>query len=385
MVQFLAALLSRLVTGGLHRFGELKTKKMHGLSIVAHVLLAVAHLSDHASSTPRSSCSVAILDPTDTSACFYFDFSSLHLPANSQGWDIQDNSTYHTVYEVAPPCSLASIAPCVNTDVAPSPAYALIGPQGPGNSTCYALGAAPSSPGVLPPSTRATLMARGPDGLPTGVSLEISGGQGGRTLIYNLICDRTAPPDQGPASMAWSHSLPLTYPVVWRHRAGCGVRHDGAQCPAPPKPPIPTSAQLAYQDAEIVAIVCFQMDTYAGNDGDPGCNKANWNTGINTSSPAVFNPTQLNVSQWIDVVEAMGAKYAWLTAKHGCGFLLWPTNTTLPDGSPYGYDVGAPECPTHVDIVRVWMDELRLRGIGPGLYYSLKVCPSSSFLSDFNL
>jgi alpha-L-fucosidase len=79
------------------------------------------------------------------------------------------------------------------------------------------------------------------------------------------------------------------------------------------------------------------------------------------------------VSQWIDVVEAMGAKYAWLTAKHGCGFLLWPTNTTLPDGSPYGYDVSAPDCPTHVDIVKVWMDELRSRGIGPGLYYSLKV------------
>ena len=36
-------------------------------------------------------------------------------------------------------------------------------------------------------------------------------------------------------------------------------------------PPVPTAAQLAYQEAEIVAIVCFQMDTYAGTDGDPGC------------------------------------------------------------------------------------------------------------------
>jgi hypothetical protein len=62
-------------------------------------------------------------------------------------------------------------------------------------------------------------------------------------------------------------------------------------------------------------------------------------------------PDKLNVTQWVEVVEAMGARYAWLTAKHGCGFLLFPTKTTLPDGRPFGYDVGSPECPTHVDIV----------------------------------
>ena len=28
----------------------------------------------------------------------------------------------------------------------------------------------------------------------------------------------------------------------------------------------------------------------------------------------------------------MGVKSGILTAKHGCGFLLWPTNVTLPDG-----------------------------------------------------
>ena len=35
----------------------------------------------------------------------------------------------------------------------------------------------------------------------------------------------------------------------------------------------------------------------------------------------------------------VGAKHGVLTAKHGCGFLLWPTNTTLPGGSPYYYDI----------------------------------------------
>jgi alpha-L-fucosidase len=172
--------------------------------------------------------------------------------------------------------------------------------------------------------------------------------------------------------MNWSQSKPLVYPVSWRHPAGCAKRQTGSLCPAPPKPPLPTKAQLDYQEAEIVAIVCFQMDTYAGTDGDPGCNPSNWNTGVRTSQPATFAPHQLNVSQWVEVSKAMGAKMSWLTAKHGCGFLLWPTKTTLPDGRPYGYDVGASTAGTHVDIVKQWMDLNRAAGIGPGLYYSLK-------------
>ena len=36
----------------------------------------------------------------------------------------------------------------------------------------------------------------------------------------------------------------------------------------------------------------------------------------------------------------LGIQEAVLTAKHGCGFLLWPSATKLPDGSPYSYHVG---------------------------------------------
>ena len=36
----------------------------------------------------------------------------------------------------------------------------------------------------------------------------------------------------------------------------------------------------------------------------------------------------------------VGVKGAVLTAKHGCGHLLWPTNVSLPDGRPYSYAVG---------------------------------------------
>ena len=57
--------------------------------------------------------------------------------------------------------------------------------------------------------------------------------------------------------------------------------------------------------------------------------------------PITFNPAKLNTTQWFDSINALGANIAVLTAKHGCGFGLWPTKTVLPDGSPYGYDVGA--------------------------------------------
>ena len=110
--------------------------------------------------------------------------------------------------------------------------------------------------------------------------------------------------------------------------------------------PVPTPSQARYQDTDFIALIHFNMGTFAHN-GDPCCDPSNWNvkapyaTG-KTSDPATFNPAKLNTTQWFDSINALGANIAVLTAKHGCGFGLWPTKTVLPDGSPYGYDVGAP-------------------------------------------
>jgi alpha-L-fucosidase len=90
----------------------------------------------------------------------------------------------------------------------------------------------------------------------------------------------------------------------------------------------------------VQALIHFNMATFAHN-GDPGCDASNWNVHASyaagpTSDPKTFNPALLNVSQWIDSMHAVGAKHSVLTAKHGCGHLNWPTNTTLPDGSRCG-------------------------------------------------
>jgi len=139
--------------------------------------------------------------------------------------------------------------------------------------------------------------------------------------------------------------------------------------------PVPTPPQLEYQRHEISALIHFNMATFAEN-GDPGCNAKNWNklappaTGP-TSDPVTFNPVKLNISNWAESMLALGAKHAVLTAKHGCGYLLWPTKTRLPDGSEFTYCVGKERSAIKRDVIREFSDTMRQHGIGYGYYYSL--------------
>jgi alpha-L-fucosidase len=142
--------------------------------------------------------------------------------------------------------------------------------------------------------------------------------------------------------------------------------------PAGATMPVPTAAQLKYQ-GEISALIHFGMATFF-HDGDPGCDAKNWHgcdtngglTTCNSSDVSSFAPTNLNVSAWIDSFQALGATSAVLTAKHGCGFLAWKTNTTLPDGKPYRYHV-----PDHLPVLEQFVAATTAAGIGHGFYYSL--------------
>ena len=147
---------------------------------------------------------------------------------------------------------------------------------------------------------------------------------------------------------------------------------DPAGGPAPPPAPVapiplPTAAQLAYQRQELVGLTHFNMATFF-QDGDPACNAQNW---ARSQKPASFAPTSLNISNWIDSYRAVGVKSVILTAKHGCGFLLWPTNVTLPDGSNYGYHVGG-KGGLGIDIVKMFAEAMQAEGLPHSFYYSLK-------------
>jgi hypothetical protein len=114
----------------------------------------------------------------------------------------------------------------------------------------------------------------------------------------------------------------------------------------------------------------FSQATFFHN-GDPGCDAANWQGcdargGCNASNPHSFAPSNLNVSNWADSMLALGVTEAVLTAKHGCGFYLWPSNVTLPSGERYPYAVNGT-----FNVLKEFSTTMAARGLGHGFYYSL--------------
>jgi len=145
--------------------------------------------------------------------------------------------------------------------------------------------------------------------------------------------------------------------------------------------PTPNAAQLRYHQTDFVALIHYNMATYAHN-ADPGCDETNWDVKADyatgkTRDPATFNPSKLNTTQWFDSIMNLGANIAILTAKHGCGFTLWPTKAKFDDSNqgiknkPYGYSVGTKEASIHYDVLREFVNSANAAGVGYGFYYSI--------------
>jgi alpha-L-fucosidase len=115
----------------------------------------------------------------------------------------------------------------------------------------------------------------------------------------------------------------------------------------------PTPQQTAWADLEFGVILHFSTNTFLNQE---------WGDG--TADPKVFNPTDFHPDQWMDAIQASGAKYVVLVAKHHDGFCLWPTEQTQYSikASPWKNGKG--------DIVGEVAASARKHGLKFGIYLS---------------
>jgi alpha-L-fucosidase len=137
--------------------------------------------------------------------------------------------------------------------------------------------------------------------------------------------------------------------------AGIALPRSYANGPSDPQAVEPAVKQNAalkeYEALQFGVSFHFSMNTFTGNDYETG--------GVPAST---YNPTHLDVRQWIRVARDLGARYAVLTAKHMCGFCLW-------DSEGYDYDVAASGNKT--DVVAAFMEACKEYNVRPGFYYCI--------------
>jgi alpha-L-fucosidase len=133
--------------------------------------------------------------------------------------------------------------------------------------------------------------------------------------------------------------------------ASCAEKKDIT--PPSPVMPVPSEAQLAWHEMEMNAFIHLTINTFTDKE---------W--GYGDESPSLFNPSELNVDQWLTTLKEAGFKGVILTTKHHDGFCLWPSQYTEHSikNSPYKQGKG--------DIVREISDACKKHGLKFGIYVS---------------
>jgi len=120
-----------------------------------------------------------------------------------------------------------------------------------------------------------------------------------------------------------------------------------------PYGPVPSENQMRWQEMEYYAFVHFSLNTYTNQPWGYG------NEDVN-----LFNPTELDCRQWARICKQAGMKGIIITAKHHCGFCLWPSEYTeySVKNSPWKDGKG--------DVVRELANACREYDLKLGIYLS---------------
>lgn len=104
--------------------------------------------------------------------------------------------------------------------------------------------------------------------------------------------------------------------ILYAISAANGIMAQNSRPPAPCGP-LPTANQIKWQEMEMYAFIHYSLNTYTGQE---------W--GYGNESPALFNPSDLDCRQWARVCKQAGMRGIIFTAKHHCGFCMWPSAFT---------------------------------------------------------
>lgn len=125
--------------------------------------------------------------------------------------------------------------------------------------------------------------------------------------------------------------------------------------------PVPNAKQLAWQNAELGALISYDLHVFDGK---------RYNQKENRITPIVdyqiFNPKKLDTDQWIKALKDAGFKFAILTATHETGFALFQSEVNPHCMKALDFQNG------EGDIVRDFVNSCRKYGVKPGIYLGIR-------------
>ena len=132
-----------------------------------------------------------------------------------------------------------------------------------------------------------------------------------------------------------------------------------AQKNAPePIGPLPSPQQVEWQKMETYAFVHYGLNTFTDKE---------W--GYGDADPKTFNPTRMDVEQWVRTFKQAGMKGVIIVAKHHDGFAMWPSPLTDYNITKSSYD-GPKNKDGKVDVLAELRRACDKYGLKMGIYLS---------------